>query len=106
MKPLIVLTTIGENHDARKFATALVSRRLAACVSIVPNVISVYRWEGKIERDYEQLFVIKTAEEKVDALREYLFELHPYQIPEFVVLPIDRIEGPYLEWMTAAVTEP
>lgn len=104
MTPVIVLTTVGENHAVRELATELVEQRLAACVNIVPNLYSVFRWRGKVDGDYEQLLIIKTAEERVDALREVLFGRHPYEVPEFIVIPIDRIEGAYREWLLDAVS--
>jgi periplasmic divalent cation tolerance protein len=104
MNPIIVLTTVGENHAVRELAAELVEQRLAACVNIIPNIYSVFRWRGKVDGDYEQLLVIKTSEERVDALREVLFGRHPYEVPEFIVIPIDRIEGAYREWLLDAVS--
>lgn len=103
MSAVVVLTTVGENHAAREIAAALVELRVAACVNIVPSLFSVYRWQGKIESDYEQLLIIKTTEERIAALRDALFSRHPYDVPEFIVLPIDRMEGAYREWLAAAV---
>ena len=103
MTPLIVLTTLGATFDAAALATELVGQRLAACVNIVPQIRSIYRWQGKVEDDLEQLLVIKTTAERLDALREALFAKHPYEVPEFVVLTIDRIDGPYRDWLLDAV---
>jgi periplasmic divalent cation tolerance protein len=103
LKPVIVLTAIGENHDAREIASQLVERRLVACVNIVPHVHSVYRWQGRVEHDGEQLLLIKTVEERLDAVKEALFAQHPYEVPEFVVVDIDRIEGPYRDWLTGVI---
>ena len=103
MQPLIVLTTVGENFDARGLATLLVDERLTACVNIVPALYSVYRWEGKTTGDHEQLLVMKTASEKVEALRERLFALHPYEVPEFIVVAIDRIDDRYGAWLENAL---
>ena len=102
----VVLTTAATVREANRLADALVQRRLAACVNVIPNVISVYRWNGNVDRDYEQMLLIKTVDERIEELRETLSSLHPYQVPEFLVLPIDRIEGPYLDWLVAAVTAP
>jgi periplasmic divalent cation tolerance protein len=103
MTPVIVLTTVGANFDAAPLARDLVEHRLAACVNIVPQIRSIYRWQGKIEEDGEQLLLMKTTAERVDALRDAIFARHPYEVPEFVVLTIDRIEGPYREWLIDAV---
>jgi periplasmic divalent cation tolerance protein len=93
MNPVIVLTTVGENHAVRELATEL-----------VPNLYSIFRWRGKVDGDYEQLLIIKTSAERVDALRDLLFGRHPYEMPEFIVIPIDRIEGAYRDWLLDAVS--
>ena len=103
MKPLLVLTTAGADFDADALATALVEAKLAACVNILPRVQSIYRWEGRVTSDAEQLLLIKTTEERLDALREELFRRHPYDVPEFVVLQIDGISDAYGAWLLAAV---
>jgi periplasmic divalent cation tolerance protein len=103
MTPVIVLTTVGANFDAASLAKNLVEQRLAACVNILPAMRSIYRWQGKIEDDREQLLLIKTTNERVDALRTVVFAAHPYEVPEFVVMAIDRIEGPYLQWLVESV---
>ena len=102
MSAVLVLTTIGADGDARALAHALVEARVAACVNIVDRVRSVYRWEGRIEDDAEQLLIIKTSEERVAALREELFARHPYAVPEFVVMPVEVSEA-YGEWLLGAV---
>lgn len=102
MTPLIVITTVAQTYDAREIADELVSRRLAACVNILPQVYSVYRWEGRIEHDNEQILLIKTLDERVDELRDFMMKRHPYEVPEFVVINIDNIEGPYREWLINA----
>ncbi len=99
MTPVVVLTTVGATFDVRQLATQIVEKRLAACVNVVPQIHSVYRWQGKIENDSEQLLLIKTVEERLDELKAALFAMHPYEVPEFVVLTIDRIEEPYREWL-------
>lgn len=103
MTPCIVLTTVGAGFDARPLAQSLVESRLAACVNIVPGLTSVYRWQGAVETDGEQLLVIKTTEERISDLRDALFRQHPYDVPEFVVLPIEKIEGPYRAWLLESV---
>ncbi len=104
MKPVIVLTTLPADFNARALATDLVERRLAACVNLVERIHSIYRWEGKVSADDEQLLVMKTTDERAGELKEALFAAHPYDVPEFVILPIERIEGPYLQWLLDAVS--
>jgi periplasmic divalent cation tolerance protein len=103
MRAVVVLTTVGADFDARALAHALVDARLAACVNIVPGVHSVYRWEGRVTGDDEQLLVMKTTGERVDALREELFRRHPYDVPEFVVLPVESTSDAYGTWLLASV---
>jgi periplasmic divalent cation tolerance protein len=103
MKPVVVLTTVGADFDARALAHALVEARLAACVNVIAGVHSIYRWEGRVTGDDEQLLVMKTADERVDALREMLFALHPYDVPEFVVLPVESTSEAYGAWWLSGV---
>ena len=103
MKPVLVLTTAGADFDVRGLAHALVEARLAACVNIVERIHSVYRWEGKVTDDAEQLLVIKTTDERVPALREELFKRHPYEVPEFVVVPIAETSDAYGAWILQSV---
>src|SRR5260221_4812334 len=84
----IVLTTASSPEEARGIARALVERRLAACVNIVPGIESVYRWQGKVETTAESLLIIKTQAELFDRLREAIGELHSYDLPECVMLEI------------------
>lgn len=102
MDPLIVLTTVGADFDPRAMARDLVERRLAACVNIVDGVHSIYRWKGAVMEDDERILLIKTTADRLLELKEALFAAHPYEVPEFVVIGIDRIEGPYAEWMRAS----
>jgi periplasmic divalent cation tolerance protein len=103
MTPVLVLTTVGTNFDPRPLATQLVEKRLAACVNVIPQIHSVYRWQGKIENDTEQLLLIKTVQEHVADLREQLFASHPYEVPEFVVLRMDDLSEAYREWLLQSV---
>ena len=78
----LVLTTAGSEEEARKIAHALVERKLAACVNIVPQIESVYRWQGKVESAREWLLLIKTTSEKFSVVRDAIRELHSYDLPE------------------------
>jgi len=102
VKACVVLTTVGADFDAGALANTLVEQRVAACVNILPAMRSIYRWKNAIEDDREQLLVIKTTEERVDALRDTLFARHPYEVPEFVVLTAEA-EGPYGAWLAQSV---
>jgi periplasmic divalent cation tolerance protein len=95
----IVLTTCGSEDEARKIAHALVERRLAACVNILPKIESVYRWQGKVESAREWLLLIKTSEEKFPAVRDAIRELHSYELPECIALNIEDGSGAYLQWI-------
>ena len=94
----IVLTTLGADADAAAIARTLIDERLAACVNILPPMASVYRWQGKVEQDREQQIVIKTAQDRVRALQARLRELHPYELPEFLVLDATASEA-YFAWV-------
>ena len=96
---VIVLTTLPADADGSAIAEALVEARVAACVNLLPVMESVYRWQETIERDSERQMVIKTSRPKVGALWERLRELHPYEVPEFVVLPIVDGSEAYLQWI-------
>jgi periplasmic divalent cation tolerance protein len=94
----IVLTTTDTPESAKRIAQSLVERRLAACVTIIPNLTSIYRWEGTVETASEILLLIKTLAEKLPALETALRELHTYEVPEFLVLPIESGSRLYIEW--------
>ena len=98
----IVLTTLDADADAGAIARALVEERLAACVNVLPAMMSTYRWKGAVEQEREQQLVIKTSRAGVQALHARLVELHPYELPEFVVL--DASGSPaYAGWVAENV---
>jgi len=101
----IVLTTAGSADEAKRIGVALVEERLAACATLVPAVESIYRWEGKVEMATETLLLIKTAVDRVEALEARLKELHSYQTPEFLVLPVESGSKGYLGWLGACLRE-
>ena len=99
----IVLTTAGSEDEARKIARALVERRLAACVNVVPRIESVYRWQGKIETASEWLLVIKTEAPAFEGVRATIAALHSYQTPECIMLEVAAGDQEYLDWIDASV---
>src|SRR5882724_10909699 len=99
----IVLTTAGSKEEARKIAQALVERKLAACVNIVPKIESVYRWQGSVETAEEWLLVIKTTVAAFESVRETIKELHSYELPECFSISIDAGSDEYLKWIADEV---
>ena len=99
---MIVLTTVGASTDATAFARVLVTDRLAACVNVLPPMTSLYRWKGAIEEDREQQLVIKTTSDRVAAIEARFRELHPYELPEFLVLSATG-SASYLDWLGDSV---
>jgi periplasmic divalent cation tolerance protein len=99
----IVLTTAASNEEAQKIAHALVERRLAACVNIISLVQSVYRWQGKVESADEWLLVVKTTQAAFERVRDAISELHSYDLPECIALPIDDGSPNYLDWIADSV---
>jgi periplasmic divalent cation tolerance protein len=99
----LVLTTCGSLDEARSIAHTLVERQLAACVNIVPQIESVYRWQGEVETVTEWLLIIKTTAEVVDRLRTVLSELHSYELPECIEIAIEDGSAGYLKWIGESV---
>jgi len=95
----IVLSTAGSEEEARKIARYLVDHRLAACVNIVPQVESIYRWEGTIESAREWLLLIKTTVEQFEKVRDAIGELHSYDLPECIAVEIEDGSPEYLRWL-------
>ena len=100
----IVLTTAASQEEARKIAHALVERRLAACVNIVPQIESIYRWQQKIETATEWLLLIKTQAESFERIRAAIKELHSYELPECVMLEVAAGSSEYLNWIAENTT--
>ncbi len=96
---VVVLITVGDPEEARKIAGALVDRRKAACVNIVPQVTSIFRWEGNIEDEKESLLVVKTRAELLPELKALVSGIHSYEVPEIIALPIVDGNAEYLEWI-------
>jgi periplasmic divalent cation tolerance protein len=99
----IVLTTAGSEADARRLATALIEKHLAACVNIVPQVTSIYRWQGKVEESTEWLLIVKTTADAAKKVQEAITELHSYEVPECISLAIEDGSPKYLEWIGESV---
>jgi periplasmic divalent cation tolerance protein len=100
---VIVLTTWPASSDASAFASTLLDERLAACVNVLAEMQSTYRWKGAVEVDAERQILIKTTESRLAELEVRIRELHPYEIPEFLVLKVERGSGAYLGWVDSAV---
>ena len=101
---VIVLTTLPGDADAPAFAKAIVEERLAACVNLLSPMESIYRWDGGVERETERQVMMKTSKARVAALWERVRDLHPYDVPEFVVLPIVDGNDAYLRWVAESTT--
>jgi periplasmic divalent cation tolerance protein len=100
---LLILTTTGSDSEAGKIATALVERRLAACVNIIPKIKSVYRWQGGVESAEEFLLVIKTLKAQEEQVQSAVRELHSYELPECIAIAIESGSAEYLEWIADSV---
>jgi len=96
---VIVLSTAPDDDRAEQWARKLVDERLAACVNVHAPMVSVYRWQGRVERDSERQIVIKTTRDRLAALEARINELHSYELPEFVVVPVDQGSAAYLAWV-------
>jgi periplasmic divalent cation tolerance protein len=96
----IALCTVPNEATARQIADALVSEKLAACVNIIPSVMSVYRWKDAVEQSEELLLLIKTSEAVWPLLETRILELHPYELPEIIAVPIDTGQADYIKWIT------
>jgi periplasmic divalent cation tolerance protein len=99
----IVLTTTATAEEAGRIARILVEERLAACVTLVRGVESVYQWKGEVETATETMMLIKTGAEQLAALEARLVELHSYQTPEFLVLTVEAGSHSYLDWLQGSL---
>jgi periplasmic divalent cation tolerance protein len=99
----LVIVTAPDLKTARKLAQAALKVRLVACVNIVPQIESHYWWQGKIESGSETLLLLKTARTRLAALEKLILKMHPYDTPEFLVLPLAHGSKGYLEWLAASL---
>jgi periplasmic divalent cation tolerance protein len=100
---LLIYCTCPDRAMAERIAEAVVADRLAACVNIVPAITSIYRWQGEVQHDAELLLLIKTRGECYPALEARIRELHSYEVPEIIAVPLQRGSEPYLAWLDASV---
>ena len=101
MTILVALCTCPDEATAQQVAEAVVEGRHAACVNIVPRVVSVYRWQDQIECDDEVLLIIKTTEDAWPQLEQALVAAHPYELPEIIAVPVESGLQGYLDWVRA-----
>jgi periplasmic divalent cation tolerance protein len=94
---LVLVSCLSEN--AETMASTIVTEGLAACVSIVPGLLSIYRWQGELHKDHEVLLLIKTNKAQWQALERRIKELHSYEVPEIIAIPIELGHAPYLHWL-------
>ena len=99
----VVLVTVPRGGKAESMAESLVESRLAACVNVIPGVVSIYRWKGRVHRDGESLLVIKTTVSKFKPLERWIKAHHPYENPEILSLPVAAGSTEYLAWLSSAV---
>ncbi|MEW6209717.1 MAG: divalent-cation tolerance protein CutA [Acidobacteriota bacterium] len=96
---IVILVTAPNRDEAARIAESLVAERLAACVNIVSQIESIYRWEGKVTRDSESLLIIKSTEDRYGELERRVRELHTYTVPEVIAIKIERGSKDYLRWI-------
>jgi periplasmic divalent cation tolerance protein len=103
---IVVFMTAANGEEAARLAEMLVGAHLAACVQILPEMESVYRWQGKIERQSEILLLAKTTQEKFEELEREVRALHSYDTPEIIAVPATAVSPPYLQWLNNATNPP
>jgi periplasmic divalent cation tolerance protein len=103
---VIVLTTLPLDSDVDELASTLIERRLVACVNVLPPMQSIYRWQGQVETAEERQVLMKTERGRLPELETALTEWHPYEVPEFLVIPVAGGSAAYLAWLTTETTRP
>ena len=104
--PVVATTTTPTRQEADRIARTLVERRLAACVQIVDPIRSCYWWDGAVQEDPEVLLIIKSVAALIPAIEAVMGELHPYEVPELVALPVTGGSQAYLDWLQASLRTP
>ncbi|CAD5234585.1 unnamed protein product [Bursaphelenchus xylophilus] len=99
----VVYVTVPSKEVGKSIARELVNSKVAACVNIVPQVTSIYEWDGNVQEDEEAMLIIKTKTESLNQLKESVLRQHPYAIPEIIAMPIEQGHEPYLEWINKQV---
>jgi len=102
---VVVLTTVPTGDKGQEIAQTLVEERLAACVNVLAPMTSTYRWRGAVERESEHQMIIKTTRNRVPAVQTRLAALHPYEVPEFLVLSVAESSSAYFEWILNETSE-
>jgi len=102
-EPIVVLMTAANREEAARIAEALVGARLAACVQVLPEIQSIYRWRGEVARETEVLLLAKTTRVRFDELDRAVREIHSYETPEIVALPVAAISKSYLKWLESEI---
>jgi len=103
---IVVLMTAGSQEEASRLAEMLVGAHLAACVQIMPQMESIYRWKGEVHRAPEFLLLAKTTAACFDELEREVRSLHTYDTPEIIALPVAHVSAPYLDWLTSNAFPP
>jgi len=101
---VLLITTVADAATGERVAHALVEEQLAACVSVLPAMTSVYRWKGAVERATEHQVIVKTTAGRVADIQTRFAALHPYELPEFLVVPVSDGSAPYLDWVRNGTT--
>jgi len=102
---VVVFVTVGSADEGERISRALVESRLAACVNRVKSVQSIYRWQGKIESNEEELLIVKSRRDLFERLKEKIQQLHSYSVPEIIALPILAGSESYLHWLEEELSD-
>jgi len=99
----VVYVTVPTMDVGKKIAKSVVEKKLAACVNLIPNLTSIYEWKGTVQEDSEVMLIIKTKTEAIDSLKTEVLSIHPYEVAEFISLPIEQGSEPYMKWIEGQV---